>query len=132
MRKHLLMVLLVALPVAVAQGSLGTRTWELQRIGTKAVTAARKPTISFGKDRVNVFFGCNKGGGSYTLKGRALKFGPLVSTKMACGTALDALETEFARALTKVARYSVSADGSNTLDLSPSGSGVLLRFTPKP
>jgi heat shock protein HslJ len=132
MRTLISVLLLLVLSVGLAQGSLGNSSWELQRIGTKTVTAQEKPTIRFGADRADVFFGCNTGGGAYTLKGRSLKIGPLVSTKKACGEPLDDLEREYVSALAKVTGYAVSAAEGKTVSMSLVGPGVILRFTPKP
>lgn len=109
----------------MAQNTLEGSEWELQAIGGKAVTVERKPTLTFTPERVSAYYGCNRGGGAYTVKGTALKFGALMSTKMACGEAQDRLETEFSLALSKALRYSLSSDGMTLRIL---GGGKSLSF----
>jgi len=109
----------------MAQNTLEGSEWELEAIGGKAVTAEKKPTFTFTPERVNAFYGCNRGGGTYTVKGTAIKFGALMSTKMACGEAQDRLETEFSLALSKALRYSLGSDGTTLRIL---GGGKSLTF----
>ncbi|MDX2004556.1 MAG: META domain-containing protein [Meiothermus sp.] len=111
-------------PTAPAAPLLGTQ-WELWLIGTKTVTAERKPTLSFAEGRAGGYLGCNTGGGAYTLSKTSLQFGPLVSTMMACEPALMRLEQDFAAALRATLRYSLSPDGQ-TLRLV--GTGKVLTF----
>lgn len=110
MRTLLLLLFAMVFGFGMAQNVLEGSEWELKAIGGKAVTAEKKPTLAFTPERVNAFYGCNRGGGSYTLKGTSIKFGALMSTKMACGEAQDRLETEFSRSLSKALRYSLSSD----------------------
>lgn len=100
----------LAVGISMAQNVLEGSEWELEAIGGKAVTAEKKPTLAFTLERVNAFYGCNRGGGSYMLKGTSIKFGALMSTKMACGEAQDRLEVEVTAALSKALRYSLSSD----------------------
>lgn len=111
MKNLLALLAMLALGFGLAQNVLEGSEWELEAIGGKAVTLEKKPTLAFTADRVNAFYGCNRGSGAYTLKGTAIKFGALMSTKMACGEAQDRIEMEFSVALSKALRYSLSADG---------------------
>ncbi len=68
-------------------------------------------------DHVSGFSGCNQYGGSYSLSGDTLKFGPLVSTKMMCIDAID-LESIYLAALPTITTWRLS---DSTLTLSGAG-----------
>jgi heat shock protein HslJ len=100
-------------PSAAATPLLDT-TWHLAEVGGRPVPAtddSRRPSMRLVADgrKVQGNAGCNRMMGSYELNGAALKFGPLMSTKMAC----PALDTEqaFLSALGSTTRYQI--DGSN-------------------
>ena len=127
----LLVLFTVALNLTAAQTAptptaslLGTQ-WELQQIGSKAVSAERKPTLNFAEGRAGGHLGCNTGGGSYTLKNSSLQFGPILSTMMACDDPLMKLERDYSSALQKTLRFTLSEDGK-TLRLL--GTGNVLTF----
>lgn len=128
MRTLLPLFFVLALGFGMAQNTLEGSEWELQAIGGKAVTAEKKPTLYFDVDRATAYYGCNRGNGTYTVSGTALKFGQLISTKMACGEERDRLETEFSLALSKALRYSLSSDGMTLRIL---GGGKSLNFKRK-
>jgi heat shock protein HslJ len=104
-------------------------TWQLvsiQRDGSDPITVAdpSRYTLQLDADgRARVKSDCNSCGGSYTLTGSTLQFGPLACTKAFCGdTSLDSV-------------YSQALDGTKTVSISDStltiaGGGVTLKFRP--
>jgi len=64
-----------------------------------------KSTIKFSADNtVSGFAGCNNFSGEYTLSGEEMKFGPMVTTRKACGAALGEQEYSFLTLLNAVDR----------------------------
>jgi heat shock protein HslJ len=72
------------------------------------------------------FAGCNRYRSNVTLSGDTMRFGPIISTKMACADG-DELERGFLAALKDVATYQAT-DTSLTLN---GPGGQLARFRPK-
>ncbi len=70
---------------------------------------ARAATLQFEADtaRAAGFAGCNRWFGSYTLEGRALRFGAVGMTRMACSEGME-LEQQFAAALEATRRYELT------------------------
>ena len=60
--------------------------WSLTELNGEAVSAERKPTIEFDREKQRAFGfgGCNRFTGPYTWNGNSLRLGPLAATKMAC------------------------------------------------
>lgn len=111
-------------------GSLDGRRWRLVELnGRPAVGIGnpREPHLIFTTDsgRVGGSTGCNHLSGPVTVRGDSLRFGPTITTKMAC---LDTLvmrqEADFVGALGGTERYQLSGD---TLVLLGQG-GTLARF----
>src|SRR5262245_53812276 len=102
-------------------------TWQLvsiQRDGSDPINVADPSRYTLQLDsggRARVKSDCNSCGGSYTLTGSTLQFGPLACTKVFCGdTSLDSV-------------YSQALDGTKTVSISDStltiaGGGVTLKF----
>jgi len=91
--------------------------WELIELaGQPAPTGAggRRATIRFEPDtsRVAGFAGCNRYFGTYTLEGKAIRFGPIGMTRMACAEGMT-LENQLATALEATRSYELA-----TFDLS--------------
>lgn len=64
--------------------------------------------ILFDEDgKVSGSAGCNNFGGTYSIDGEALVFGPLMSTKKSCGPSLDEQEYFFLNALSQADRIHV-------------------------
>jgi heat shock protein HslJ len=83
--------------------------WELVELaGAPAPAGAgdRRPTLRFDPDsaRAGGFGGCNRYGGSYTLEGPVLRFGPIVMTEMACDRGME-LERRLTDALAATRRF---------------------------
>jgi heat shock protein HslJ len=72
--------------------------------GDRAITL----TVKSDSTRVAGFAGCNQYGGSYTVAGDSIKFGALMSTKMACPGWPMQLETSYLAALSDATTFSVS------------------------
>ncbi|MEP6574467.1 MAG: META domain-containing protein [Gemmatimonadota bacterium] len=87
--------------------------WKLRGLAGKpaGMGAGNKPaTLLLESDSsVSGFAGCNRFRGIYSLNGDSVKFGPLMSTKMACpqGTGL---ETAYLAALATVRSYTIAGD----------------------
>jgi heat shock protein HslJ len=98
--------------------------------GQTAPTGAggRRATLVFDADsaRMGGFAGCNRYGGTYTLAGDSLRFGPVMMTKMACTEGMP-LETRLASVLEATRRVEHS---STQLTLFGEA-GPLARFTRK-
>jgi heat shock protein HslJ len=118
-----------------ANGDLQTLSgndWRLFEVnGRTAVPAEslRRPWLRFNTDSSRVFGsgGCNRMSGPFTIDGAAMRFGALVSTKMACADAgLNQQETDFFGALEKTDHYALVGD---TLVLMR-GSEAVARFRP--
>lgn len=90
--------------------------WAAASIDGKAVLDDALITLRLdGDGRASGKGGCNGYGGSYTLEGAALRFGPLASTKMACATELMDQEQAYFDLLAQVERYAVGDDGALVL-----------------
>ena len=106
--------------------------WKLVALGSTPVNVAdnqREPHIILQPDanRVNGSGGCNRMFGSYALRGDALTFSGVGSTKMACQDGMD-VETSFLPALQRVARWRIA---DRQLELLDSAGAVVARFDAK-
>jgi len=86
-------------------------TWRLAEVGGRPVPASEagsRPHIRLTADgrKLQGSAGCNRMMGTYELNGTSLKFGPIMTTKMAC----PAMETEqaFLNALDSTVRYEIN------------------------
>ena len=89
---------------------LANNRWRPVRIGEQTVIMPgqeREPWIVLDarSKRVTGSGGCNRISGSYQAGNGTLRFGPMISTKMAC-PAME-IETEFLRALENTRRYRI-------------------------
>lgn len=71
-------------------------------------------TLEFADGKVSVRSGCNSGSGPAEIGGTAITFGPIATTKMACGDPAMAVETHVLRVLSGDVAYTIDA-GSLTL-----------------
>jgi heat shock protein HslJ len=103
-----------ASPAAGAPSSvvaLEDTDWKLTEIGGRALMASPKERppwmrlVSDGK-RVHGSGGCNRMSGSYTVDGANLRFGPIISTKMACEGGMEH-EQAFFDALSRTTSYRI-------------------------
>ena len=58
------------------------------------------------KNRVSGYAGCNRFSGDYSIEGKTIKFGALISTKMYCKRFMD-IENDLLRSLEKVNSFSI-------------------------
>jgi copper homeostasis protein (lipoprotein) len=103
--------------------------WKLVVLAGKTISTRndeRAPTITLDPNdqRASGAGGCNLFGGSYTLKGDELSFGPLISTKMYCEGVMNQEQAYFA-ALEATRGWRVSG---RELELTGVGGEVLARF----
>jgi heat shock protein HslJ len=87
------------------------------------VTAA----LTFADDRVDVEAGCNTGSGPVTIGDSTIAFGPILTTRMACGEAAMSVEQAILGVLAGDVTYAVEAD---SLTLTNGASGLTLRAQP--
>jgi heat shock protein HslJ len=96
--------------------ALEIRDWHLVELnGKSAIPAdvARRPWLRFdgAQHRAEGSGGCNRTAGPYTVKGSALHFGNMISTKMACvDTAVNRQEQMLFDALQRADRYDIHRD----------------------
>lgn len=89
------------------------KTWQwhetVSQNQTLKVKNPERYTLRFGDDdQVKVRFDCNQGGGTYRLQGESLRFGPLISTRMACAD--GSLDTTYMRQLQGVGSFFIRED----------------------
>ena len=120
---------------ATSQDLAGT-SWQVigYNNGKQAVTsviAGTEMDIQFGKDgSVSGNSGCNTYNGSYTVKGNQIQFGPMASTRMACGDPAGIMEQEqqYLAALETAATYQIEG---NALELRTSDGALAADFNKK-
>jgi copper homeostasis protein (lipoprotein) len=110
------------------RAGLENSRWALTRIGERAVVVTREQSepwieLDSRSKRATGSGGCNRVSGPYEVDDGALRFGSLMSTKMAC-PGLD-IETAFFRALDRTRRYHVSG---RTLELMDDSGRLLARL----
>lgn len=112
---------LLGTPAAAHPERLAGADWVLA--GQQGERAAY---LRFDAGRVGGLGGCNRFGGRYELTGDALRFSPLMATRMACRPDLMRAEQAFFEMLAKVKAMKLDGDDLALLD----GEGqVLARFT---
>jgi heat shock protein HslJ/membrane-bound inhibitor of C-type lysozyme len=80
---------------------------------------AGKFTITFNNGKVSGTTDCNSFGGSYESTNSSLKFGPMMSTEMAC---MNSQETEYNQMINKISTYSIDKNGNLVCKMTDSGS----------
>jgi heat shock protein HslJ len=123
------LALLVA-QVSPATPGFGGTAWRLTHLGDKPVTsvnAKAAPTLLFDvkTSRFSGSGGCNRISGAYKHQGKALTFGAVVATKMACPGGIMNVEAEFTKALEQVRTWRLAG---RTLQLLDAHTRVLARF----
>jgi heat shock protein HslJ len=116
-------------PATPAAGPSFEKTyWKATELIGKPVPPAsrnREAHLVFEQDgRVAGADGCNRITGTYERTAEAIKFGPLVSTRMACVDTGE-IEHAFREALQKTGRWKIVG---NELELSDTGGSRLARF----
>ncbi len=127
---------LLALHPGESCGARGSRSdlegtyWKLTRLGETAVLAGPDEreaflTLDGGQGRMSASAGCNRLMGSYERNGKALSFGTIAGTKMACPGPLMEREREFTAALARVRGWRLAR---HTLELVDEHGAVVARF----
>ncbi len=104
--------------------TLNGTTWTAVLVDGVAPVAGREPTAMFDATSVSGTTGCNSYGGPYQYAAGAVRFGPLVSTKIGCEAPISAMEQHFAAALEGATTASIDETGRLVLD-GPTGSITL-------
>jgi heat shock protein HslJ len=91
------------------QPDLNGTSWMLTQLQGKSIVSPPIPTLIFKDGQVSGNASCNSFGGSYQRgMGETLKFGPLMSTMMACvDPSAMAQESDFLTMLASVVSYRV-------------------------
>lgn len=110
-----------------ALSELQSGTWSIAEIAGKPVAADTRVTISFAPDGSFSGRACNGFGGVYRINGRSIAFGRAMSTMMACAEPEMAQEMALFDALTRIAAYDVSQDGTATLTGADGSSLIVAR-----
>ncbi len=87
--------------------------WRVESLGASTKPFADgKATLAFSEEgRVAAYAGCNRMGGSYTVKGKVLTLSQMMSTRMACFPQQKMVdEQELAEALGKVTKVEIKGD----------------------
>jgi heat shock protein HslJ len=108
----------------------GATNWVLASIDGDDVPADVQPTLQFGEDGVVTGSGgCNDYSGPYTVKGRGIDIGPLVTTRKACAPEVMAVESNFLGGLEKVTTWRVG--GGNLTLLGPKNKPTMVFNRPQ-
>lgn len=111
---------------ATAPEPLWGSEWRLQSIAGQVALPQPAATLVFPQPGQAVGHGsCNRFSGSVEIDRDRLKFGPLMSTKMACIGGASEQESRYLGALQKAQRYEVQGD---TLLIHAQGMDQPLRF----
>jgi putative lipoprotein len=103
-------------------------TWLAEDIGGGGVIDDAQSTLTIAADgTVNGNSGCNGFGGTATIEGDKVTFGPMVGTLMACAEAIMDQERKFYDALDRTASFRIDEVGK--LILLDDGGAELARFS---
>lgn len=95
-----------------ANGVVGP-VWVAEDIAGAGIIDDSRVTLQLGADgQASGRGGCNGFGGTYTLAGDTLRFGPLISTQMACVEALMTQERRYFDMLAGALRHALADDGA--------------------
>jgi heat shock protein HslJ len=114
----MLLLTLSTCATAAAPGRLGAGSeWRALDVNGYPVDPARPLTLRLeAEGRASGSAGCNGFSGSWQTRSRErIRFGPLVTTKMACDAATMEQEQRFLAILAAVQGYSLYGDGSVSL-----------------
>lgn len=123
-------VILTAMDRTVVRPDLpleGT-TWVVDGLilnqAVSSMPAGVTATLAFADGKISVRSGCNSGSGPAEIGDTAISFGPIGTTKMACGDPAMAVETHVLRVLSGDVAYSIEA---GSLTLLGAGGGLTAR-----
>lgn len=117
-------------PAGSPEGDPLTLTdWQAVSINDTPVSAPRPLTLSFMEGRASGHSGCNQYSGSVDYDTRHIKFGQVISTKMACmDDGVMQLEARYLQTLSASESYVIGHDGK----LSLTGKQGHIEFTSQP
>ena len=108
---------------------LAATDWRAETINGAPVTISNPVTLSFNEGNASGRGGCNQYSGAVEFDDSHIKFGTLISTKMACvGDGVMATESAYLGALQASQTYVRSPDGRLVL----TGANSNIRFAPQP
>lgn len=92
-------------------------TWVVEDINGQGVVDDSRLTLVFdtAESHVSGQSGCNTYGAPYTIGGEGIRFGPVVSTEMACAEALMTQESAFGAVLANVSLFAINESGALVL-----------------
>ena len=123
----LLLAVFLSMPQTTQRSSLEGSRWLLENIGGKKVLDNAQATLEFTvPGRVSGRGSCNRISGPVTVEGSAIRFGPLISTRMACTPAVNEQEVKYLSALASAERFEKKG---NSLLIYCKGLPKPLRFT---
>jgi len=117
----------VATPDQPIEGTLWVVDGIVSGEAVSSVPAGVTASLRIVDGQAEVRFGCNSGGGPVEVTSDRLTFGPMISTKMACGPDAMAMEAAVSTVLTDTIAYTIDAD---TLTLDAGANGLILRAAP--
>lgn len=109
-------------PMTLLQG-----TWLLEHLGNDPVPAGLTATLAVEGDRYSGHSGCNRFSGTMAQSGAELRFGPAMTTRMACPPDHMAFEARFLDLLGRSSGFDLSDDGR--LILTADGDNLMM-FSP--
>ena len=111
--------------------SLPGTKWELLTLNDASPIQGTSLTLFFGTDgNAGGNAGCNTYGGSYTVNGSSLTFGPLISTMMACEPSIMDQEQAFLKGLGDTKSFEATSDKLTLKDSSGKELAVFSPFKP--
>lgn len=126
---------LVAAPAALAETpfdykGLGDTLWEAKEWNGSAPKPRLVPGIGFAlQNRFTAAAGCNRHMGNYKVMGDRIAFDPRTSTKMACHGERSTTDARLVADLKRIARLTLSADGTLTAHAADGAPILRLRCT---
>jgi heat shock protein HslJ len=123
-----LLTIFLFMPQSSPASSLEGSRWLLEDLGGKGVLDRAQATLEFTTPgRVSGRGSCNRISGPVSIEGSKIRFGPLVSTRMACAPATNEQEANYLKALGSARRFEKKGD---SLLIYCKGLPKPLRFTP--
>jgi heat shock protein HslJ len=117
MKRFLFLLAVIPMCASLSQATEPTLAgveWELTRVGDTKVELKENPPFLLLTDEDNKIKGhtsCNSFFGTYEAEGDSLKFGPIVSTKMACPELRSTIETALLEALENTRKWAIANGG---------------------
>jgi heat shock protein HslJ len=111
----------------VPPDTLERTAWRVSSINGMEIPAEQGALISFGDGRMSGSVGCNRLGADYKFSNRAVSFGPVMSTKMACPDPVGKQEYAFVSILNAPASTVFPGDGTMVLTGKDGGKAILMQ-----